>query len=429
MTRWSKIKEVLAGLVYEIVQIASTFIVFPLTLAALGPDDYGRYITVYTIAGFAITWVYASVGVALAQLVLQRHRTIESAIKVGHRQVLLFAIPASLIGLVITALTLGNDMIVVALVIFGTDLAIAGIADVLISVLYSQKGVPASARIRLLNPLLRAIGVGALALFDGITILSLVLVNLVATVAIYLAARHRVRTLEQETPTDGSVATPRELFRLSFTYAMSMSTNAVQNDGDKMVLAAYRSNAEVGEYGAAYRLVSTAMLPLRAVSTAATRWFLPNDAGTTTQLKRAIQLLIPTGAYAALCGVGLLIVQPISGWLMGDEFEHAVQITVWLAGFPLARVVSDLPTYGLLGLGRNRARMFLGLAGALVSAAAYLLMVPPWGWRGAVVATYLSEIFVAIVGWTLLVRYQRLDGARAVEVDDALATTPTTIVD
>ena len=65
-----------------------------------------------------------------------------------------------------------------------------------------------------------------------------------------------------------------------------------------------------------------------------------------------------------------------------------------------------------------RIRMYLGISGAAVAISAYLLLVPKWGWKGALAGTYASEIFVATSGWVLLITCERRhDRRKALERD------------
>jgi O-antigen/teichoic acid export membrane protein len=408
-----KAREVGSALVYEIVYALSLMVVFPLTIRGLGTEGYGQYASMYVIAGFAITWVFAGGGAAAVQLILQRERNPASVVRAAHRQVVATALPAGLIGAVLTYVLLGSDLVGPAVLVFGSDLLIAGLAEVYISAIYARLGVPASVRIRSCGPILRAAGVAGLALTDSISITSLVVVNLASTIAIlglaYLAAR-RVMA-EQVSPTS-SATSAREVFGLSMMYSTSISTNSVQIEGEKIILAASRPSSEVGEYMAAYRVVSVAVIPLKAVNVAANQWFLPRDDREGSQVRRSSILSAATVVYGVVCAIAIVLGQPIIAWVVGDEFEAAVQIAVWLAAVPLFQGLAEIPPLGLLGLGENRNRMLLGLVTAALATVGYLVLIPWLGWQGAVIGTYLSETLSILGGWWLLLRCQRRSDQR-----------------
>src|SRR3954469_24683908 len=93
---FDNVKEAGSALVYELVLAVALTIIFPLTTNALGPSEYGKFATLYTFTGLAIGWVWASAGVALIQLLIQRETTLASSVSAGHRQVLMVAVPAGM---------------------------------------------------------------------------------------------------------------------------------------------------------------------------------------------------------------------------------------------------------------------------------------------------------------------------------------------
>ena len=255
-------------------------------------------------------------------------------------------------------------------------------------------------------PIAKVIGVLALFAVGEINLLSLAIINMIAaTVAMLLSVRAVSRMHRYEGMLDldsQTMMSPKELRHYSFMHATTMTAYTLQNDGDNIALGLFRSKEELGEYAAAYRLVSTAMLPLRAVMTVSYRYFLQHDDNKSGQhLRRAKKLMVPTGAYGLLCGIGVFVFLPVTKWLLGPEFKEAAEITLWLCAFPIMRAAVDVPLLGILGLGRNRVRMTIGLLGATVAVTAYVLLVPPFGWHGGVIGTYISETIVATVGWIL----------------------------
>jgi O-antigen/teichoic acid export membrane protein len=117
---------------------------------------------------------------------------------------------------------------------------------------------------------------------------------------------------------------------------------------------------------------------------------------------------LAAGVYGVLAAIAIFVCRDLIQWVAGDEFDEVAVIAAWLCLIPLLHGLAELPPMGLLGLGRNRARVVLGLATSAVALVAYLALVPAGGWRGAVIATYLSETAAIIGGWVLLVRYQRV---------------------
>ncbi len=410
--RITHLLETASALLFELVLAAATFVTFPLIVRSLGSAEYGEYNLIYTFTGLAGAWVLSSGGVALVQLLVQRKTNLDQSVHVAHRQVLMFAPPFGGVLFAVTVWKLGAGVIPAALIIFATELVITGWSEINLNALYAHRGQTPVTNIRMAAPIAKVIGVLALFAVGEINLLSLAIINMIAaTVAMLLSVRAVSRMHRYEGMLDldsQTMMSPKELRHYSFMHATTMTAYTLQNDGDNIALGLFRSKEELGEYAAAYRLVSTAMLPLRAVMTVSYRYFLQHDDNKNGQhLRRAKKLMVPTGAYGLLCGIGVFVFLPVTKWLLGPEFKEAAEITLWLCAFPIMRAAVDVPLLGILGLGRNRVRMTIGLLGATVAVTAYVLLVPPFGWRGGVIGTYISEIVVATVGWIPLAVLER----------------------
>jgi O-antigen/teichoic acid export membrane protein len=418
----SRVGEVAASLSYELTMMVSLAVIFPITIRGLGTEGYGEYTVLYVIAGFGITWVHSGVAAATIQLVLQRGRNTWATLALGQRQASLLALPVGITAFVVAMAILGPHLWFVALVILANDLIVLGWTEVRLAVVYSHRGAVPTSRIRMAGPVLRLVGVAALGLSDQVTILNLVLVNSAASAAVLGITTVVCRRMKATHGAAGSDPSWRELLGLGAMYSSSMTTNAVQNEGEKVVLAAYRPTAEVGEYQAGYRIVSVALLPIRALHGASPRWFLSLDERPGRHVYKSILLSIPSALYGLGVLAGVVIAQPIIAWVLGAEFEAAVTITLWLAAVPLLHALAEIPPLGLIGLGQNRVRMYLGLGTAFVALVGYLLLVPRFGWQGAVIGTYVSEMVALVGGWILLIRCQRrIDRERStVEPTDPL---------
>jgi O-antigen/teichoic acid export membrane protein len=93
--------------------------------------------------------------------------------------------------------------------------------------------------------------------------------------------------------------------------------------------------------------------------------------------------------------------------LLNDEFEDAASILPWLLLIIPVIATTNAPMNGLLGLGRADIRMRVYLMAAAVAIASYVILIPAHSWRGAVVGTVISEVFLSICAWSSLWRHQR----------------------
>lgn len=404
----SKGAEVGSAMSYEIANLVSLAVIFPILTRSFGTETYGEYRTLYVIAGFATTWISASVAAATVQLLVQHGRDADSVMGTGRRQVLFAAIPLALMATLASVALFGPSILLAAIFIFFSDLIVIGVNSVYLAAIFAIRGIAAATRLRLLNPVIRTIGVVLCALTGNVTLLAIAITSSAATITTAFVVTRAARRLEQSDEVlDRPVTTPREMFRYSMTYSGTMSANATQNEGEKIVLASYRPTAEVGEYAAAYQVAALAIVPLQAVQTVAQKWALVPDDRAGIHVRRAVRLSMPIAAYGVAAGIALAVGRPLVRFVIGDDFQVALDIVIWLCAFPLVRALADVPMLGLIGLDRNRERMILGIAGAVFALVCYFALVPTWGWRGAVAGTYLSESAMLIGGWLLLLRCQR----------------------
>jgi O-antigen/teichoic acid export membrane protein len=103
----------------------------------------------------------------------------------------------------------------------------------------------------------------------------------------------------------------------------------------------------------------------------------------------------------------LWLVAPLLKIVVGDEFGGSVTMTRWLVFWLPCRVMSLPPRLGLLGLGRMGIRLVVLIVSATISMVLYLILIPKLGSEGAVIGTVVSEICLAVFGWSALLWAQR----------------------
>ena len=409
-------RDVAGAMSVEIVGAACLAVIFPITIRSLGPELYGKYTVLYLIFGLIGLWVYAGPTASVIQLILQLEHDDEQVMQRCRRQLIVVWAPSSVLGTAIAVALVGQSLLVPAALVIGLDLLLAGLASLNFSNVFAIDGVTAAAKLRMVQPILRVLGVVGLAAAGTVSILSLVGVNIVVSGIMLLLSSAVIRRRQRPDWLGTRWLGRRELVRYSVYYSASMSTNAVQNEGEKFALATYRPAAEVGEYAAAYRVVQTSLLPMSALMAAASRWFMVKDDRVGAQRLRTQRLSVVVAAYGIVVAAAILMGADIIQWVAGSEYTEVSTIAVWLMFFPLLHGLADLPPMGLLGLGRNRERMLMGFGTSVAAIVCYLALVPHFGWRGAVIGTYVSEVVSIAAGWVLLVRYQHVaDLARSDE--------------
>ena len=171
---------------------------------------------------------------------------------------------------------------------------------------------------------------------------------------------------------------------------------AVYTSMDQLMLGLLRPGEEVGWYGAGYRLVVAATIPMQILVQA----FMPtlsaaagDPAAMRTRGGALVRVLLGLGLSGAVVGAFLA---PYLMGLFGAAYAPGVPaLTILLAGVAV--------TYGHAAFGRaliawDRERLYMGalIAGAVLNVVLNLLLIPRFGTVGAAAATVVSEGVVLV---------------------------------
>jgi len=170
--------------------------------------------------------------------------------------------------------------------------------------------------------------------------------------------------------------------------------------------------ADAGLYGAAYRVIMLAQIPIRSLANSTHLSFLgsaPRDA-----VGLSLRYSLVAGAYGCLAAIGLAVLAPLLPLLLGAEFEEATSIVRWLAPVVVLAALTPFPSNGLLTYGRNGLRTMILVGNAVFAVALYVALIPPFSWRGAILATVIAETTMTAVAWMALLRVRAgVDGRPA----------------
>jgi O-antigen/teichoic acid export membrane protein len=195
--------------------------------------------------------------------------------------------------------------------------------------------------------------------------------------------------------------------REGFYFSVSHSAASIYNDIDKTMLARLYTLEAAGLYAAAYRLIDVSFTPVRSLLFASfARFFQHGTAGLRGSFSFAKRLIPLAGAYGLFIGVALYLTAPLLPYLLGDEYQSAVEAVRWLALLPFLRAMHYFVADALTGAGfqglRTGVQVIVGLFNVLIN----LVLIPTYSWRGAAWATIASDTLLllglcAILWYTL----------------------------
>ena len=194
-------------------------------------------------------------------------------------------------------------------------------------------------------------------------------------------------------------------------FSIGSASKTVYSDVDKVMLSRIAGVDATGIYSAAYRMLSVAFAPVQALVFASnTRLYREGARGPGAVLRFARAMTPPLLMYGAAMGALLFLGAPLLPFLLGEGYERSGEALRWLAVLPLVQGVHYLFGDALMGAGSQAARSGLQVMTACANVMLNLWLIPLYSWKGAAVASLLSELMLAAgVVWLLTRRAREAD--------------------
>lgn len=393
---------------------------FTLLGIQLGPDTYGAFLAVSAVIGPLSA--FASSGVFLTVLDhLKRGR--DPAIDVV-RSCIGLAVIVGCVGSVVAVTIVGVFVnaigIVTAVLLCAGELVLGSLSSTLLGVIQVENGFIRVVKIRIFYHAARIAMLVFLWQSDNLRLLPYSVAQTAMLVGYCLVTTEIVRRHFGRVRLIGSVRWHD--LRGILTYASGLSAINVQNDGDKFALNRAGFGSDAGRYGFAYRLVQIGLLPVTALLSVTHVSFL-DPATNIKPAERAIRLAKLASLYVVFITTVMWFAAPIAPHLLGDAYANTDEIIRWLLPLLFLRGIGTFAMNGLLGLDRNGLRTRLLIGNAILSVILYAVLIPDHSWRGAAVATNISELSLFMCAWlALFVCQHKNEAARGMATTGGIAT-------
>lgn len=177
-----------------------------------------------------------------------------------------------------------------------------------------------------------------------------------------------------------------------FYFSVSLSSQGIYNDIDKTILNRYSSPSIAGAYGASYRVVDAAFIPVRSIIYATyPRFFQHGEKSLGNARKYAFRLMPVTITLSLFAWLGLYFLTPYLILFLGDSYTLMLEILPWLAPILLFRSIHYLLANALTGAGFQGVRSSLHLLIAVINLGLNFWLIPSYGWIGAVWSSLFSD--------------------------------------
>lgn len=386
----------------SLVASTASFLLLGRTLGAAG---YGAFVGLYALIG-----PFLALGQSGVYLTAMEHiaRAGEPPADVARSCMSISLVNAALwVPVLSAAAVFWNEGIpaLAAVLLVANEFFLTALVQQSTGIVQAVTGYPAAARLRIASSLLRVIPLVVLASAGALSLTTVAVGQTFAIGSAMLLAVSTTSRLAGTPVVPGRIQ--RRHVRSVLLYAVQIGASNVQSDGDKFALNAAHHQADAGRYGAAYRIMLFAQLPLTAMVNAVHVSFLRSGAAVDGHLRRALRLSLIAAACGIPAALGLLLVSPLAPLVLTRDFSETTRMLRWLAPLSLLRGQWTFPMNGLLGLGRNALRARLIVANALLSLVLYAALIPTYSWRGALAAAFVTELSLATLGWVALLRCER----------------------
>jgi O-antigen/teichoic acid export membrane protein len=209
-----------------------------------------------------------------------------------------------------------------------------------------------------------------------------------------------------------------------FYFSVGQSSATIYNDIDKTMVARLATLEAAGVYGAAYRLIDVAFIPVRAVLSATLPGFFRIGAsGLQESMRYGKQMLIKILPYSLFAFVACMIGAPLVPHILGREYARVTDALRWLALLPVLKTMHFFIADAITGAGRQGTRTVIQIGVAAFNVLINLWIIPAYGWRGAAWSSIASDALLALclllvvtyLGGKSQVQVKSLTVARALE--------------
>ena len=194
-----------------------------------------------------------------------------------------------------------------------------------------------------------------------------------------------------------------QMVRKGMPFAIGGSALRLYSDIDKTMLSRIVSLDITGVYSAAYRIMDMAVLPVSALnSTILPQLFKVGATGPVAGLHYLWRILpLPLG-YALLAGAFLYFGADFFPSLLGENYQETIVVLQSLAWLPLLTTPRYLLQTVLGASGKQSPAVLMICIGAFINIVMNACLIPAFGWKGAVIATYFAE-GIMIIGFIIIV--------------------------
>lgn len=185
------------------------------------------------------------------------------------------------------------------------------------------------------------------------------------------------------------------ILKTGASFSVSQLSQGASNEVDKLSLGYLSSMNSVGQYGVASRLLNLVVLPINAIL----RVVFPRYYNFDTNQQRfsyALKVLVPIFFIALIAAAGMYFLAFLIPMLLGEQYQGTEQILKVAAFIPMFWVCSLVFLDVLTVSGAQSSRAMLSTGFLVVNLILNIVLIPKYDYFGAAYATLLAFILYFI---------------------------------
>lgn len=388
---------------------------------ALGPSDFGGYAAAASLASFFSMFSGMGAGPLHVRDVARGTRRYESSVNHTIHRVAWTFLPLTLIAMLCAWWVVPHSVQPAAIIaiVLGETMNYVG-SDLAVRILQARERYTAMTLALCATPFTRVVAALAMTAAGWLSLWTWALVS-AATGAALCAAIACIWVWRMR----GHLGSRIALFQDSMAgmgFAMAAAASRVHGDADKVILVRLASTATAGTYTIAYRLADVLLLPINAgVERLLPILFKQGARGLRQSLRASAAKVGMVLAFAVVLSGGVYVLAPLLPWVLGHDYAESVSIARALAAVPFTTACWVVLRTLAATAGYERSTGWFELAGALFNVVITIALVMAWNWRGAVAATYITQIAM-VAAFSLYAWLGAGADPRASAVPDAAAS-------
>lgn len=202
----------------------------------------------------------------------------------------------------------------------------------------------------------------------------------------------------------------KKIISKSWPLAITIILNLIYLRADTLILSIFKSNTEVGFYGAAYRVIDVlTTIPFMfagIILPILTSAWLKNDK---EYFKKVLQKSFDFMAIMAIPLVvgSQLLANPIMKFVAGNDFAASGNILKLLIIAVAAIFLGTIFSHAVIALDKQKKLIWFYVFTSVSSLIAYFIFIPKFSYYGASAITIYSEIVIAIFSAICVYKYSR----------------------